>query len=396
MATLVLPYTFIPNTTILAPQVNADFQAILAVVNGQLNYQNIVMIDYRGANTISWGAGVTGDTQPRIAMNTSLGLEGGPGGATVPDVQFSRSAATTWQIAAVGGGAATLDMNQGAVINTNLGMPMHGRLYGATGDPYGVTDIASTSNIYYGPTSLGNFITLENVTTGTLVTQTFAQATLALSGLTANTGYDVYATSASSTTITLSTSAWTGNTPPARGADIAGRLTKTGAVNSLLVGAFYAVSATTTKDNVGGRWISNVFNPIQRALVAQDNTASWTLTSNVAQSMNGNTTDGVGRFSIFSVSANYGLARMNNFVIGQSNTLGSIVNAGIGVNSTTVYFSVGSYQAYAINSQGTISSSAVSQGNIGFNYFQRLQSTSGGTALLYGTVNGYMEGVTFN
>jgi len=117
MASLVIPYAFSPNTTAISAQVNANFQAIVTIVNGQLNYQNIQMTDLRATNTTSWAAGVTGDTYPRIEMNTSKGLQGGPGGSTAPDVQFWRSAADTWQIIQPGGGAAILDMAQGTIIN---------------------------------------------------------------------------------------------------------------------------------------------------------------------------------------------------------------------------------------------------------------------------------------
>ena len=95
-----------------------------------------------------------------------------------------------------------------------------------TGAPF--TDGTLSGTMYYGPAT-SNIINLG----GTI--QTFAQVSLSTGSLSGM--YDVYATSASATTITLSTAAWGGaNTPPTRGSDQYGRPTKNGATGSSISG----------------------------------------------------------------------------------------------------------------------------------------------------------------
>ncbi len=134
MSTITIPNVFAANTVIDPTQMNANFTAITAVVNGALDNTNISSAaaialsklalapgsaafnkNTTGAQT--WGSGLTTDTQPQIAMTSDTGLQFGPGGATVMDTALIRSAATTLKLQAVGGAAATLDHNGGAIIN---------------------------------------------------------------------------------------------------------------------------------------------------------------------------------------------------------------------------------------------------------------------------------------
>jgi hypothetical protein len=136
MAIIVLPYTFVPLTTIVAGQVNANNTAILTQVNGNIDNTNIAAAanisltklglspggaafnkTTTGAQT--WGSGLTTDTQPRVVMFSDQGLQFGPGGATAPDVKLQRTATNTLRLAPPSTGTLITDSFAGAA-STNL------------------------------------------------------------------------------------------------------------------------------------------------------------------------------------------------------------------------------------------------------------------------------------
>lgn len=132
MPFITLPNTFVAQTKAQASQVNANFTAVTAVVNGQIDNSNIAAgaaisiskIDltaggaaFNKATTgvTTWASGLTTDTQPRIAMTADVGLRFGAGGVTVVDTEIIRSAAKTLQFNDTAAGAITLDLNLGAI-----------------------------------------------------------------------------------------------------------------------------------------------------------------------------------------------------------------------------------------------------------------------------------------
>lgn len=132
MPFITLPNTFVAQTKAQASQVNANFTAVTAVVNGQIDNSNIAAgaaisiskIDltaggaaFNKATTgvTTWASGLTTDTQPRIAMTADVGLRFGAGGVTVVDTEIIRSAAKTLQFNDTAAGAITLDLNLSAI-----------------------------------------------------------------------------------------------------------------------------------------------------------------------------------------------------------------------------------------------------------------------------------------
>jgi hypothetical protein len=424
MPNITYPYTFTNGTLANATQVNANFAAVTAVVNGALTNSNLasgaaIALSKLGLNPggeafnqstsgqVTWASGLTTDTQPQIQMTTNAGLQFGPGASTAPDVSLIRSATNTLQIRTPAGGAAIYDGNggtlqnfdtitlaSGGVINLNGGsisgtsFPAvnSGRLYLTSNSPY--ADTGSGTTLYFGPVN-GNQITLYNGSAE--VTQTFSQVSLALGSLSASTVYDIYCKSASSTTVVISAVAWSGlNTPPARGTQD-GRLTKNGDATNLLVGAIYLNSSSQVTDNTSTRGVSNVYNTISRVLSCVDTTASWDCASLVPQPSNGNTTDGTGRVSFVQcIAEQYGV---NVECWGQMEGSSTAQpGLGIGVNSTTTLSAVAAQSASGIATTGACTYSF--SPSPGYTYLQRLQIASGttGGASYLGNLSWFVTG----
>jgi hypothetical protein len=425
MSYIVLPYTFVADTLAQAGQVNADFTAVTNIVNGSLDNTNIagsaaIALSKLGLNPGSrafnqtttgqatWASGLTTDVQPQIQMTSNAGLQFGPGGTTVPDIELIRSATNTLRILVPGGGPGTFDGNAGTLqnfsnitltsggsLNLNGGtlvgfsFPMvnNGRLYLTSGSPY--ADTGASNTIYYGPTN-GNQITLYNGTTE--VTQTFSEVSLVISTLTASTMYDVYVKSASSTTVVLSTAAWGGlNTPPTRGVQD-GRYTKNGDATSLLIASIYINASQLTTDNSTARQVSNVYNAVPRGLLCTDTTSSWTSATTSVATANGNTTDGVGRVSFAqALGAVSGMQIVCYGVCAAGGSGGQYAALGFGINSTTTYTASGIGNS-TVTGDATITVSGVFTPTIGYNYLQRLDSAPvSGTVTFYGALSNIVQ-----
>lgn len=357
MSNYVPTYTFSPNTLIQSGQVNTNFQGAATIINGQLDTSNL-----KAAANI---------------LGTQLSAS-----ASILGSQLSPTAGIT---------AGQLAFSTSPVVNT-------GRLYGVSGNPYTDTSSSGTATVYYGPTYQGNYIALQSA--GALVVQTFSEASISVAAL--GTGaYDVYASSASSTTVTLSTTAWTNaTTPPTRGTDVAGRQTANGNAGALLVGAIYVLS-NVAYNYTGRRLISNVYNRIALQGFAQDLTSSWSPSASGGfSSSNGNTTDGTGRINTFSVAAlepikvycqalfelGDGSADSNALGIGVNSTstaIASVMTRTGGTTTSNIYQSIfTTYTASAI---------------IGLTYFQRLDGYAGSNGVEFGVspIYGSTTNITF-
>jgi hypothetical protein len=269
-----------------------------------------------------------------------------------------------------------------------------GRAYGVSGNANEDTSSSGTATIYFGPTERGNVITIDNGS-GVLISQTFSEASLSLSGLSG--GYDIYANSASSSTVSITAVAWTNaTTPPTRSTDAAGRFTKHSATNFLLVAAIYVNATPVTADWTGERWISNVYNQIPKALSAVDSTASWTYASTTLREARGQSTDGASRVSTFNWNGNQAI-NLTNFQLCSNGTLADGCGIAIGVNSSTgasVYVAQTNYTANALLA---LSCNYAATLSVGLNYFTRLEDTyQGGTATFFGSGDSGMSGIMSN
>lgn len=389
---ITIPYTFVPNTTIISAQVNANFSVIAGVVNGNLdnsnlsaganislsklnNTQSLILLE-SSADVLGIGVGQTGDTSPRIGMYSDGTLQFGAGGSSVLDVGLERIAANVITPYVPSGATGTASL-VGNIANSYVG----GRLYLTTSSP--LADHVATGTLFYGPYT-SNAVTISNGSNQ--IPQTFAETSLSLSGLSTNTVYDIYITSASPTTISFVTTAWGGiNTPPTRSVDSYGRSCKSGTPADLLIGAIYVNGSNQTVDIPAERFVSNLYNAVPRALYCTDTTASWTYASTTVRAANASTTDGIGRASFIQIQAN--LALDINTYCG-INCAGANNNPviGIGVNSTTVPSAIAGSDVGGGTYSGITACSYTGTALAGLNFLQRLEAAaSGGTSTFYGT-----------
>ena len=260
-----------------------------------------------------------------------------------------------------------------------------GRLTTATGVAVNDTSSSGVTTIYYTP-YLNNGLNIGGVN------QTFAEASLALS-TSANAAYDVLATSASSTTITLSTTPWTNQTTPETRFPLNGQYYSDAGHTHLVVGSINCITANTVLDFVGARCVSNMFNEVERPVKAYDATAGWTTTSTTPVAANGSTVNGTGQVQVFTCIQREPVA-VRNFC-GTTNATATNNNAiGIALDGTTV---AQSDAEAAVPGGLNTASCSFSSAVLGFHTLLRQNWCPGGTsATFYGGTLGFMEGTCSN
>lgn len=412
---ITIPYTFVPNTTIVSAQVNANFSIIASVVNGNIdnsniaaganislsklnNTQSIIFLE-SSSGVIGVGVGQTGDTVARVGMYSDGSLRYGPGSATVADVGLSRSNTNTIQLnnGTLNTGTGYLDMTYGIVYNAPLNAIPGGRLYMTTSLPY--ADHAAATTIFYGPATANTL--LINNGTG-YIYQTFAEMSFSVGAL-ATGMYDIYIKSATPTTIaTPTTAAWGGlNTPPTRTTDNYGRLCKSADTTSLLVGVVWINGSNQAEDDTSIRSICNSYNTIRKPVFAQIPVASWAPSGSTWGATNANTTYGQGRVGVVSLSPNLSAPDLSYTQPAHVEVVAadSIYSTGIGLDSTSAPSSNAASMSTGtasisvtikFNSTNSVRYSPTSLTN-GFHYFQMLENATaaGGTG-----VTAYGNGAT--
>lgn len=259
-------------------------------------------------------------------------------------------------------------------------------------DPAPAADQSAKSIIYLTP-MFSNQIALP-VGNGTWSLFSMpASSGYTVTGLTSSTNYDL-GLSVNTTTgaFTFSVNVWTNDTTPPTRTRQDGVLCT--ATNTILLGSFRAVSATTAQDTAGSRWLSNVYNPIKRRLYAYDSTTTRTTSSTSWVTDNANTTDGQGRFSYTQAIANYPVFVRQAVQSSMSGGAGTS-QSGLGVNSTTV---VTSPISTTIGSTGWSAGLYCSVGipsTIGITYVQRLIATTTNT-MGVSNLGTYTEGEIWN
>jgi hypothetical protein len=267
---------------------------------------------------------------------------------------------------------------------SGIAFTQQGRLTDTTATPNGGNSSSGSTTLYFTPSYNGNQITLYNGTAW--VTQTFAEINLAVNTLTSGDVYDVYITSASSTTVTMSVVAWSGNTPPTRDTQN-GRLVKHSTPTALLVGTIYTPDGTHVYSWNGQRYINNFYNQIELPLFANDTTASWTYASTSQRAANGNTTYGQGRFGALFDPSSCNSVNLTNFQSAGTGTGTNQYYFILGIDSTTALTAASVLQ---MSSTGYTSSSFTYNATalVGFHYFQRCETSNTGGGQFFGSNSG--------
>jgi hypothetical protein len=302
------------------------------------------------------------------------------------DISMGTVNATTNLFAAANAAQSSNPVLSGTISGSAAMKINNFRLTLTTGVPVTTTDVTGASTLYLTPYN-GNQIALYNGTAWELLTT--AQVSLALSGLTANRPYDVFAFN-NAGTVTLEILAWTSDT--ARATALAyqdGVLVRSGSTTRRYLGTFYSTGTTTTEDSVSRRYVWNYYNRVTRNMSAVDTTSSWTYTTATWRAANANTTAGQGRVLCVVGVAEDAATALRAAISGNTNN--GQQACGIGINSTssnsaqTVQFHTAT-NIISTNAQYTATLP------IGLNFIQSLEwSQAAGTTTWYG---GFIAGVS--
>ena len=232
------------------------------------------------------------------------------------------------------GGAGTVKAAGRETVNAICG----GRLTGQTG--VAVSDSAgSISTLYFTPYESSTSCGQIGLYTGTAwETLSFSEISLALSGLTSGNNYDIYVYNNSGTLAIDTPVVWTNDTTPASRTTQDGIYVQSGATTRRLVGTIRATAATTTEDTTTLRFISNLYNRVERHFLRRETADSWTYASVTWRSFNNNTAN---RFQFV-----HCVAGINTYVEARTNLTSTLTNGyvGIGLDSTaatSAYLAIG-------------------------------------------------------
>lgn len=256
-----------------------------------------------------------------------------------------------------------------------------GRLTTESGVPVSTSDRTSQSTIYYTPFIHDQIVLWDG---SDWRPYTFAETSLALSGLTSGKPYDVFGY-VSSGVLALELLVWTDDTTRATAVTLQdGRYCKSGDKTRLLLGGIYTTGTTTTADAAATRYVANVYNQQARRLFScpaysDGNTVtSYSHTATSWAEANGGTGSRVSYFLPLPAMATIGIQAVGD--PGGATSIG----AGVGEDST----STASVELLGVTST-RISASTVTryQKAAGKHYGALLLRVSGGTATIYADNN---------
>jgi hypothetical protein len=159
-----------------------------------------------------------------------------------------------------------------------------GRLSISTGVPVPVSDVASSSILYFTPYN-GNRVSLYVPNYGWRV-YTFTELTLDVSGFTNAKNYDIFLYD-NAGTLTLEGLVWSNDTLRATALyNQDGVWVKTGSPEKLYLGTIRMSGAGTTADTLKARLVWNNYNRVIRPIKVADDTNSWTYATATWRQMN--------------------------------------------------------------------------------------------------------------
>jgi len=206
------------------------------------------------------------------------------------------------------------------------------RLSPSASTPVPIGDVSSTSTIYLTPYLSGE-ISLWDATESAWVVHATDEISLALTGLTTDKNYDVFAYWDSGTeTVKLELgTAWAGNTTPNTLDRQNGVLVKDDTPTRRHIGVIRTTGTTTTCLTAAKRFIWNRYNQVQTKMSVVDTTNSWAYTTATWRASNGNSANA---FEYVTGDTHYLSAHANS----AADCSGSIAvfGAGVGIDSTTV------------------------------------------------------------
>lgn len=264
------------------------------------------------------------------------------------------------------------------------------RLTGVSATPVMQADNAALSTIYATPYT-GNRIALYNGTSWDLLTT--AEVSLALSGRTAGTPFDIFAYNASGT-VTLEFLDWANATTRATGITRQdGVWCKTGALTRRYLGTCTPNGASTfpwitdgdVNSGAGNTAVKlalwNANNRVRVSARLRDSGSSHSYSTTTTRAWNGSTN---ARFEITAGLQEESFEATLQFISNNTTTAGRV--SGFGIDSTTVFSGVPGYTAFndTLPGVGLVKYQCV----IGAHYVSWLQRPYAGTVTWYGVADG--------
>lgn len=249
-----------------------------------------------------------------------------------------------------------------------------GRATLTSGTPVTTSDVTAATTIYFTP-FIHEEISLYNGTSWDRLT--FAETSLSLSGLAADTVYDVFGYN-NSGTLALTSVAWATATTRATALTTQnGVRVQSGNETRKYLFSFRTTSTIgQTEDSLLRRFVWNNYNRVRRTLLVTDSTDSWTYATASYRSLNNSTNNRVQ----FVIGVNEEIVELRHYLT--SITQG--VTPGIALDATNANNALlRSLTASAAASQVGISEYRGYPG-IGYHYLQLTEQGNGSTATIYG------------
>lgn len=206
-----------------------------------------------------------------------------------------------------------------------------GRLTLETAVPVSTTDQTAKTTIYFTPYK-GNRIALY---TGSSWTQfAFSEISIALGTLTSGKNYDVFAYNNAGSVALEFSAAWTTDTARADALTLLdGAYVKSSNNTRRYLGTFRTTATTTTEDSAAKRFVWNMYNRVQRKLLKQESTDSWTYSTAAFRQTNASAANQV---EVVVGSAEDLMELEAGNIVTNSGATNRSVVTGIGISSTTV------------------------------------------------------------
>lgn len=265
-----------------------------------------------------------------------------------------------------------------------------GRLTLTSGTPVTTSDVTGATTVYFTPYE-GNVISLWNGLSW--VANEFTELSLSLSGLTANTNYDVVVF-INGGAISLATIAWTNDTTRAsaiaqqNGIDVI-----SGTPTQRLLGTIRITSITgQCEDSVARRYVSNRYNDTPRPMAVNDPAVTWSYGTATFRQANANTANQLDYVCCVGRPA---WAVVNSMFSTSSATVVSS-SVGIGIDSTSGNSAITTRSGGTFGDTSTHSIDAAYYGTPGVGrhtivWLEKASGTGGTTQTFYGTNAGNFQ-----
>ncbi len=364
---------------------NTNANGFTTTTTGALSTRGIgVILEPNGIANNASGMVAVGGWCPKINLNTAAGIgqfikthtvagQGTPHAS--PQVEGDFAVALTASATppcnlfgspngAVSGGSGTVTntgtLTSGQPVIGNGGVDVKvdakfvnsvvcGRLTTESLVPVSTSDRTAQATIYFTPYQ-GNQIALYSGSVWTVLS--FAEISLALSGLTSAKNYDVFVDYNSGTPQLVLSAAWSSDTTRTDAVALQdGVIVKSGTTTSRLVGTIRTTGTTTTEDSQAKRFVWNVYNQVSRLMKVLESTNTWNYSVATFQQANNGTTTNQLDYVVGDAAAF--IECDVNINVGSGSAVDIAV--GVGVDSTTVNSALQFGNTIAGNGIGTVS-----------------------------------------